>query len=148
MKKLLLTITFSLFIGALALFSNSCTNNQKAKEDQKTTEIKCCNKQKDNNEVQAVYFHGTRRCATCQAVEKVTKETLEKFYEKKVAFISINREEAENKELVDKYKVSGQTLLIIKGDKIINLTNDAFLNARSNPSKLEKKLKSTIESML
>ena len=60
------------------------------------------------DKVEALYFHATRRCATCEAVEKVTKETISKNYKGKVEFVSINREEAVNKEMVEKYKVNGQ----------------------------------------
>lgn len=103
---------------------------------------------KKPGEVKAYYFHATRRCATCEAVEAVTKETLREYYGDKVIFESINREENKNNPLVKKYKISGQTLLIIDGDKKVNLTNDAFLNARTNPNKFKSKLKSTIDSMM
>ncbi len=96
---------------------------------------------------EVIYFHATRRCATCQAVETVTTETLKQAFGVKVSFQSINREEDNKNPLIEKYKISGQTLLIIKGDKVVNLTNEAFLNARTNPDKFKKKLKSTIESM-
>lgn len=99
-------------------------------------------------EVTAYYFHATRRCATCQAVETVSKETITEFYGDKVTFESINREEEKDNPLIAKYKISGQTLLIVKGDKVVNLTNDAFLNARTNPDKFKSRLKSTIDSML
>ncbi len=99
-------------------------------------------------DVQVYYFHATRRCATCEAVEKVTKETVTVNYAEKVSFTSINREEDENKALVKKYKVSGQTLLVIKGDKVINLTSDAFMNARTNPEKFEAKLKEELDKLI
>ena len=60
----------------------------------------------------------------------------------------INREEEKNNPLIKKHKISGQTLLIICGEKVVNLTNEAFLNARTNPDKLKIKIKSTIDSMM
>ncbi|MCU4177449.1 nitrophenyl compound nitroreductase subunit ArsF family protein [Carboxylicivirga sp. N1Y90] len=99
-------------------------------------------------EIHAYYFHATRRCATCEAVEAVTTEYLKNNYADKVVFTSINREEQKNSALLKAYKVDGQTLLIVKDDKLINLTNDAFLNARTNPDKLEAKLKETIDALL
>ncbi|HBL74080.1 MAG: hypothetical protein A2W90_12795 [Bacteroidetes bacterium GWF2_42_66] len=101
----------------------------------------------DASAVKAYYFHATRRCATCQAVEAVTKEALKEYYGDQVSFQSINREEDSKNPLIEKYKISGQTLLIIKGDKVINLTNEAFLNARIKPDKFKAKLKSTIDSI-
>jgi hypothetical protein len=101
-----------------------------------------------NTDVQAYYFHATRRCATCQAVESVTKESITEYYGDKVVFTSINNEKEKENPMIKKYKVSGQTLLIIKGDKVVNLTNEAFMNARTNPDKLKAKIKATIDSMI
>lgn len=94
------------------------------------------------------YFHATRRCATCEAVESVTKEALKEYYGSKVSFTSVNREEDNDNPMIAKHKISGQTLLIIQGDKVVNLTTDAFMNARTKPDKFKKKLKSTIDAML
>lgn len=144
MKKIISFLGAILFMGT-AVVSAQCCNSTKAgtagskiafAEDKKTGEVK------------AYYFHATRRCATCEAVEAVTKETLKEYYGDKVIFESINREENKNNPLVKKYKISGQTLLIIDGDKKVDLTNDAFLNARTNPDKFKSKLKSTIDSMM
>ncbi len=99
-------------------------------------------------QVKAYYFHATRRCETCQAVEKVASEVIKESYSDQVSMLVYNREKEENKSLVKKYKISGQTLLIVKAKKVVNLTNDAFLNARNNPEKFREKLRATIDSML
>ena len=101
----------------------------------------------ENEQVAVWYFHATRRCATCQAVEKVTAQTLKETYGDKVPFKSVNREEESTHPLMVKHKISGQTLLIIKGDKVVNLTTDAFLNARTNPEKFKEKLIATINAL-
>lgn len=98
--------------------------------------------------VKVYYFHATARCATCMAVEDVTTKALKEFYGKKVPFESINREKDKDNPLIAKHKVVGQTLLVVSGDQAINLTNDAFLNARTKPEKLKEKLKSTIDPLL
>lgn len=103
--------------------------------------------QVDLSEVQVVYFHATRRCATCQAVESVTVETLKDAFASKVPFQSINREEDAKNPLIKKHKISGQTLLIIKGDKVVNLTNEAFMYARTSPEKFKEKLKESIQTI-
>ncbi|MCT4602547.1 MAG: thioredoxin family protein [Marinifilum sp.] len=113
---------------------------------QSTEKTSCCTHKETEGKVVAYYFHATRRCATCEAVEKVTKNALAEYYGDKVPFESINREK-EN-DLVGKYKISGQSLIIVKGDKVINLTNDAFLNARNNPDKLKSKIKTTIDKLI
>lgn len=99
--------------------------------------------------VEVYYFHNTRRCATCQSVESVTKEALEETYPEEmkngeIIFQSLNIEEDENEELAKELEISGQTLLFIKDGEKMDLTNDAFMYARSNPDKLKKKIKQFI----
>ena len=45
-------------------------------------------------------------------------------------------------------KVSGQTLLLVKGEKHVNLTNDGFMNARTNPDKFHAILKEQLDKLL
>lgn len=97
--------------------------------------------------IEVVYFHATNRCVTCEAVETVTKEALKEYYGNQISFKSVNRDEDKANPLMKKHKVSGQTLLIIKGDKAENLTNFAFMNARTKPEKLKAKIKETIDRM-
>ncbi len=97
--------------------------------------------------VEVYYFHATHRCETCMAVEEVTKEALKQYYGDQVIFKSINSEEDKNNPLIKKYKVSGQTLLVTKGDKSEDLTNFAFMNARTRPDNLKVKIKETVDKM-
>lgn len=97
--------------------------------------------------VEVYYFHATHRCETCMAVEEVTKEALKQYYGDQVIFKSINSEEDKNNPLIKKYKVSGQTLLVTKGDKSEDLTNFAFMNARTRPDNLKTKIKETVDKM-
>ena len=99
--------------------------------------------------VEVYYFHNTRRCTTCQAVESVTKNSLEELYPEQmkkgeIAFVSLNIEDDANEALARKLKVSGQTLLILKDGKKKDLTNDAFMYARTNPEKLKEKIQKAI----
>lgn len=143
MKKIISILSFVFVIGLLSLNAQCCN---KATTDCETAKTTVQNQTK--TDVQAYYFHATRRCATCQAVESVTKDALKEYYGDKVAFQSLNIEEMKDKSLIEKYKVGGQTLLIIKGDKVVNITNDAFMNARTNPDKLKAKIKLTVDSMI
>lgn len=147
MKKVISTLSLLFLVGTIAVLAQCC-NGASTTNTKQLKETSCCFATPKSNDVKAYYFHATRRCATCQAVEAVSKEAIEKYYGDKVVFKSINRDEAQNKLLVTQYKISGTALLIIKGDKVVNLTNDAFLNARNNPDKLKNKLKSTIDSMI
>jgi len=145
MKKIISSFSFILFIGLIAV---SAQNNSSAKKNQPIDAQIAASENKNTGKVQVYYFHATRRCATCKAVEDVSKEAIKEYYGDKVSFESINSEEEKDNPLLKKYKVSGQTLLIINGDKKVNLTNDAFLNARTNPDKLKAKIKKTIDSMM
>ncbi|WP_372774820.1 nitrophenyl compound nitroreductase subunit ArsF family protein [Mangrovibacterium sp.] len=145
MMKLVYTLVFVLLVGVISVSAQCCSGT--AAENSASTKVACSGTQK-SSEVKAYYFHATRRCETCQAVESVAKEAIKEYYGDKVSFESINREEEKNNPLVGKYKISGTALIIVSGDKKSDVTNDAFLNARTNPAKLKSKLKSTIDSML
>lgn len=98
--------------------------------------------------VEAFYFHNTTRCVTCKAVEAEAKADLESLYGKQVSFTALNLEEDTTKPIAEKLKVSGQTLLIVKGDQKINLTNEGFLYARTNPAKFKKIIKENVNKLL
>ena len=103
--------------------------------------------------INVYYFHFTRRCATCNAVEEQTNKILIELYadqveSKNIVFKSLNLEENDSKEIAEKLGVSGQALLFVKGDQKIDLTTDGFMNARSNPEKLKEKIKETVDGLL
>jgi hypothetical protein len=98
--------------------------------------------------VEAYYFHMSTRCITCKAVEAEAKKNLEALYRGKVTFQAINIEDVASKAIVEKLKISGQTLLIVKGDTKINLTNEGFLYARNNPEKFKSIIKEKVDGLL
>ncbi|MFU8843160.1 MAG: nitrophenyl compound nitroreductase subunit ArsF family protein [Bacteroidales bacterium] len=104
------------------------------------------------DKVEVYYFHYSRRCATCQAVEDQSKKALEELYPEKVksgdyVFIELSIEDETNATLMEKLNVQGQSLLVVKGDNQKNLTNVAFMNARSKPDKLKEEIKKAVESL-
>jgi len=120
--------------------------NAKSSEDQKSDIA-------ENEELQVYYFHFTTRCATCNAVEDETKVALELFYADQVkdgniAFASLNLDEEDGKKLAEQLEVSGQSLLLVKGDQMVNLTTEGFMNARTNSVKFHEILKSNIDKLL
>lgn len=156
MKKLISTLIVLFMLGGSSSYAQCPKSNELLSKTGKPCCAKAtaaekadCNTQKiAKTEVMAYYFHATRRCATCEAVEKVTQETLKETYGDKVTFTSINREEDQDNALLEKYKINAQTLLIVKGDEVVDLTTNAFLNARSNPEKLQKEIIATVDEML
>jgi hypothetical protein len=103
--------------------------------------------------IEVYYFHFTRRCMTCNNVEKVSKEAVEQQYAEKVktgeiTFKSVNLDEKEGEAIGAKLKVEGQTLLIVSGDKRVDLTDKGFLYANNSPEKLKAEIKKAVDGML
>lgn len=103
--------------------------------------------------VDIYYFHYSRRCATCQAVEANTQKFVKELYAKqskdgKLKFIPVNLDEKSSDEIAKKYKIEGQALLVVSKNKRIDLTQEGFMYARSKPEKLKAALKKAIDPLL
>ncbi|HNX88428.1 MAG TPA: nitrophenyl compound nitroreductase subunit ArsF family protein [Paludibacteraceae bacterium] len=103
--------------------------------------------------VEVYYFHFTRRCVTCQAVETESQKAIAALYPAqyksgKIIFKSLNLDEDNSKALAEKCKAEGQQLLIISGNKRFDITEQGFMYARSNPDKLKQELKTTIDPLI
>lgn len=117
----------------------SC-NAQSNKEDNQT-------QVKQADQVQVYYFHMSRRCATCKAVEDVSKQAVQEMNSNKVSFEAYNLEKTKGKDKAKELNVSGQTLLVAGGDKNINLTREGFMNARTKPEKLKEIVQEKVKSL-
>jgi len=140
MKTVRLLAGIVLFIPLLAC------NAQSPKKDVKASDH-------NSDKIEAYYFHFTARCVTCKTIEAKAKENLETLYPNQVklgliTFQSINLEEASSKPLAEKLGVSGQTLLIVKGDQKINLTNEGFLYAVAKPEKFKEIINEKVDGLL
>lgn len=141
MKKNILVSLVVLFV--LSILTASAYNSSKSKvtEVAKTTKV------------EVYYFHFTRRCITCQAVETESLKAIMALYpgqykSGKITFKSVNLDESNNKSLAIKCKAEGQALLVISGNKRFDLTDQGFMYARSNPDKLKQKIKATIDPLI
>jgi len=118
----------------------------------------CCTKTKGDNKAycidtsfislagaKVIYFHNERRCATCMAVEEGAAEVVKQFADSTITFQSYLIGDPKSAEVEKKYKIEGQTLLIVGKGKVTNLTNIAFLNARVKPDTYKEILKAAIE---
>jgi hypothetical protein len=138
MKKL-----FFISFVLIALVSFSC----KSQPNQKSTSVS------KNDEVEVYYFHLTTRCVTCKAVESGARNNLQLLYPDqiksgKITFTSLNLEENVGKAFSERFGVNSQTLLIVKGDQKINITNEGFLYAVSQPAKFTEVMKSKIDPLI
>lgn len=107
----------------------------------------------EGKKVVVYYFHFTRRCMTCNNVEKVSKEAVNGQFAAlvktgEVSFQSVNLEEKAGEALGAKYKIEGQTLTVISGDKRVDLTDKGFLYANDSPAKLKTEIKNAVDSLL
>ncbi|MBF6629224.1 MAG: hypothetical protein ITG04_12090 [Proteiniphilum sp.] len=146
-----------LFILLAAITLTSCGTNEKKTDSAdasvnttvSTSEVTSV-ASADSSTVYVYYFHGKQRCKTCIAVQNSAQETVNRMYgdNQKVQFLEIKTDEAVNKELVDRYGVTWNALIIAKGDDHIDLTQYAFANAVNNPEDLGEKLKSEVEQRL
>lgn len=98
--------------------------------------------------VNVYYFHYKRRCLTCRTVEDESKKIVRELYGDNVGFASIDLEEEEGQQLAEKLDVQGQTLLITDGKAMINITNEGFMYAKSNPDKLKNIIKEKTDPLL
>ena len=106
-----------------------------------------------NSDVEVYYFHRTVRCVTCKTVEAEARKNVEMLYADqvksgKISFTALNLEEATGKSMGEKLGVNSQTLLIVKGDQKINITNEGFLYAVSQPLKFTEVMKSKIDPLI
>jgi len=140
MKKTGISLLMFLFVLNVVACNNPQSNNNSSSDDS-TVKTK---------KVEVYYFHGTRRCVTCIAVGDVSSELVKSKYgnNENVKFIEINIDEPGNKELVEKFQVSGSGLHVYNGKDIEDITAYAFQYARANPEKLKDKLIELIDKNL
>lgn len=105
------------------------------------------------SQVTVYYFHGEHRCPTCIAIENETKATFEinlkkESEEGKVELQVINADEGRNKQICEKYEVYGSTLLLVKNNKVVNLTIMAFGTVHRNPDKFREELTKEVKKLI
>lgn len=113
--------------------------------------------QKPTQTLEVIYFHATRRCPTCLAIEDNTKKTLNTYFSTKVKdgtikLIVINVDDDKNKVVAEKYEATGSALFLTKTNEgkesKSDMTDFAFSYARNNPEKFISGLKDKITELL
>lgn len=107
----------------------------------------------ERNDVEVYYFHKTERCATCRAVEAEARKNVEMLYPElystgKITFTSLNIDEDAGRMMGDQFGVLGQTLLIVSGDKKVNITHEGFMYAEGKPDKFMSVIKEKVDSLM
>jgi hypothetical protein len=139
MKQILL---FS--FAVLLMLGNGSCNAQEGKKAEANSTVSA--------KVQVYYFHFTRRCATCLSVEENAKKAVETLYADKVkkgeySFQGINLDDDSSKPLADKLGIGGQTLIVVCGNKKIDITDKGFMNAH-DPEKMMEEIKKAVDLAL
>ena len=142
MKKI--TLVSALVVIMVSLFSISASS-------QKVKAIKTG--VSNSAKIEVYYFHFTRRCVTCQAVETESKKAIAVLYPAQakkglITFKSINLDEKTSTAVAKKCNAEGQALLVIKGNKRNDLTDKGFMYALHSPEKLKAELKKVIDPLL
>lgn len=129
------TTFLTLFFSLLLSFGLSAQSSEKVQTETKA-------------KVDVYYFHFNSRCATCKAVESETQKDVKELFGEEVSFATYNLDEEAGEARGKELGVNSQSLVAVKGDNIINLTNEAFMYARTKPAKFKKVLEEKIKPLL
>jgi len=132
LKVLFLGIT--LLTGLNGFAGNN--TNLKANQDNKKAKVN------------VYYFHTNTRCVTCRTVESEAKMNVEELFGDDVHFAAVNLDEKAGEAKGKELGVNSQSLVVIKGDKKIDLTTQGFMYARTNPEKFREIMKEKIQPLL
>lgn len=139
-----------LFVLLAIVGLTSCFNNQNANAQTSTRTA-----QKEYVEI--LYFHGKQRCITCNAIEKLTKEVVDKDFARqlkdgKIIFKVIDISTKEGEKIADKYEVTWSSLYINKWkdgkETKNNMTDLGFSYAKSSPDVFKAGVKKKIDGLL
>ena len=127
----LLSLVFALLVS----FSLS------AQQNGQTTEAKTA-------KVDVYYFHLNTRCATCKAIESEAKQDVKELFGNDVTFSAYNLDEPAGEAKGKELGVNSQSLIAVKGNKKVDITNEGFLYARTNPEKFKEVIEIMIKPLL
>jgi len=131
------------FIASLLMFS--CGGNA-----EKNKEVTVEKPEYGKAKAEVYYFHGDRRCPTCNAIEELAKNFVAETYKDNpdVKFFVINFDNKENKEISEKFGAQWSSLFIASGDKKLDLTVEAFQYVKTDPEYLKGEMKNIIDDFL
>jgi hypothetical protein len=137
-------VSTTLVIAFIMLISNGLCIGQSTKKKDESP--------KKTANIQVYYFHFSRRCQTCIAVEENAKKALDALYAEKVkngeySFKALNLDDKTTKTTAEKFGIGGQTLLIVCGNKTLDITDKGFMNAHDF-DKMKIDIKKAIEKAL
>jgi len=96
------------------------------------------------------YFHGKQRCKMCVAIQQIAHEVIAKNYadNQLVKLIEVDFTMDSKKALANKYEIAWSSLIVVYEEKFVNLTDEAFAKALSDPAGLSTLVINTINQYL
>jgi hypothetical protein len=120
MKYLIMVFTIILLFG-LAVFAEETINDEKEAVDSVIVNDSTVSETEEiiKNKVIAYYFHGNRRCKSCLAIEEYSQVAIDSGFKDELKsgtleFLTINRDEKENKHYTKNYELYTSSLVISK----------------------------------
>lgn len=148
------SLILPLLILSIFIFTGCSSSNNKP-QSSAVNEVKASEDKLKVDKIQVFTFHATKRCATCIAIGKLSRETVEEYFQpelrdEKIEVREINIDLPENKELADKFQASGSALkinAIYDGQDHIS-EDTAVWRLTSNPAQYKSYLKNKINTFL
>lgn len=101
--------------------------------------------QADTNITRVLYFHGKKRCVSCNAIEKLTKEVVDSLADPDIEMSVVDITEQE--EVAEKYQVAWSSLILDKAGRVEDLTQMGFSYAKNQPEVFKSKLIESITNI-
>lgn len=128
-----------LFFLAFALFSCKDDTSKKTQTTVETKQTDC---------VEILYFHGKKRCVSCNAIERLTQELVDSLNNDKILMKVIDISQKENEIIADKYEITWSSLILDRNGKVENLTDMGFNYAKNQPELFKQKLLERLTKIL
>lgn len=154
MKKMLF------FLISLAAMATACTGGRSENNASQTAQVSQPEEVQSElrqERVEVLYFHGKKRCITCNAIEQLTKEVIETDFADEVVggslvFKVIDISDPNNEALAERYEVTWSSLFVNKwssGEETRgDMTDFGFSYAKSSPDQFREGLKEKIQTLL
>ncbi len=129
-------------LASIAMLLLSCGSNTQ------TTDTHVAN----DGKLHVYYFHTAKRCPTCLAIQQVTEQVLQTNYSQhlgdNIVYQVVNLSDPQNAALANTYQVAWSSLILHRDTLRIDLTQEAFAYARTEPERFLQLLNEYIQQLL
>ena len=124
----------------ILLFATFFSCKNEVKEEVKNTENTV------QTDIQLVQFHTEHRCITCNAIEKLSKETIKE--NQVITFVLYNVDDEKNTKVAEQFEATGTSLYLYnsKTKATKDLTEMAFMYAKNEGDKFKTELQKEISA--